>query len=84
MTGEVKLSDEILAAIRANRKIKAIKLLREEQNIGLKEAKDVVDKYVAGNPQISENRSRSDFRMAPLLFAAAVTAAIYFAYRVFS
>lgn len=39
------ITPEIAAAIRAGRKIEAIKLYREAHGVGLKEAKDAVDAY---------------------------------------
>jgi hypothetical protein len=39
------LPDNVLDALRSRQKIKAIKLLREQRGIGLKEAKDIVDQY---------------------------------------
>ena len=82
MDGEAKLSKAVLAAIGANRKIDAIKLLRQEQNLDLKEAKGIVDAYIAENPRVIPTQSsRSGFNIIPLLFAAAVTAAAYFAYK---
>lgn len=35
---------EVVALLRRNRKIEAIKLYREQTGVGLKEAKDVIDK----------------------------------------
>jgi len=46
-----ELPIEVIDAIRANRKIEAIKLLREHWGMGLKEAKQAVDDYVRNNPQ---------------------------------
>ena len=43
---DVEISDQVLAAIDAGRKIDAIKTLREETGLGLKEAKEVVDSLV--------------------------------------
>jgi Ribosomal protein L7/L12 C-terminal domain len=40
------LPQEVVSEIRANRKIQAIKLLRESQGIGLKDAKEVVEAYM--------------------------------------
>ncbi|NOR36799.1 MAG: hypothetical protein GQ577_08635 [Woeseiaceae bacterium] len=40
---DLEISDQVIAAIDAGRKIEAIKILREESGLGLKEAKDVVD-----------------------------------------
>ena len=77
-----ELSEAVLTAISANRKIDAIKIFRQEQNIGLKEAKDIVDAYISKNPDVLPAQSRrGGFSIAPLLLAAAVTAAAYFAYK---
>lgn len=40
---EVEPSDEVVALATNGRQIEAIKLLRQEQGLGLKEAKEVVD-----------------------------------------
>jgi ribosomal protein L7/L12 len=40
---QFSVSEEVLAAVDAGRKIEAIKILREETGLGLKEAKQVVD-----------------------------------------
>ncbi len=43
------LPDNVLDALRRGRKIEAIKLLRKQRGIGLKEAKDAVDQsFTAG------------------------------------
>lgn len=42
------LPDHIADLIRAGRKIEAIKLIREETGVGLKEAKEAVDRLAAG------------------------------------
>jgi hypothetical protein len=85
MNSEPELSADILAALRANRKIEAIKLLREQRDLGLKEAKHIIDIYIAKQPSSSAGRSRqSEFGIARLLFAGVVTAAIYALYRYFS
>lgn len=39
-------SDEIIAAVDSGNKIQAIKLLREETGLGLKDAKDAIDALV--------------------------------------
>ena len=85
MTHETELSEKVLGAIARNRKIDAIKLLREEQNLGLKEAKEIVDDYIASNPELANNRPRaSGLNLMPLLLAAGVTAIAYLAYRALS
>ena len=43
---DLEVSDQVIAAIDAGRKIDAIKTLRGESGLGLKEAKDVVDSLV--------------------------------------
>lgn len=50
MASDSELPQDVLAAIRANRKIDAIKLLREQRGLGLKEAKHIVDAYVLKHP----------------------------------
>ncbi len=46
----MQLPPEVVAEIEANRKVTAIKLLRQQQGIGLKEAKQIVDAYSAEHP----------------------------------
>jgi hypothetical protein len=85
MTKETEISENVLAAIKTNRKIDAIKLLREEQNLDLKAAKDIVDTYIAKNPNLAISQSRQgSFSITPLLLAAVVTTALYFAYKALS
>ena len=40
----------VIAALQRGNKIEAIKLLRQERGIGLKEAKDAVEQYVKADP----------------------------------
>lgn len=46
MDEQIGLSAEVVVELRAHRKVNAIKLLRAEQAIGLKEAKDIIDAYM--------------------------------------
>ncbi len=41
---DIKVSDKVIAAVDARRKIEAIKILREDTGLGLADAKDVVDR----------------------------------------
>ena len=41
---DFNISDDVISAVDANRKIEAIRILREETGLGLKEAKDTVDR----------------------------------------
>ncbi len=47
------LSTAVVAVLRQGNKIEAIRLLREERGIGLKEAKEAVDQYIKSEPVIS-------------------------------
>ena len=47
MSDNIQSYPSVVAAIKAGRKIEAIKLLREATGLGLKEAKDLVDCYDA-------------------------------------
>ena len=57
MSDESKLPADVIEAIRSNRKIDAIKLLREHRNLGLKEAKHAVDDYVRQRPHLKAQQS---------------------------
>lgn len=46
------LSPAAIAALHRGEKIEAIRITREERNIGLKEAKDAVDEYVRSQPAL--------------------------------
>ena len=46
------LSVDAIAALRRGDKIEAIKLVRHERNIGLKEAKDAVEEFVGSRPDL--------------------------------
>jgi ribosomal protein L7/L12 len=46
------LSSAAMAALRQGNKIEAIKIVRVERNLGLKEAKDCVEDYVRRDPSL--------------------------------
>ena len=50
MNTDIELPADVIAEIKANRKITAIKLLRTHQGIELKEAKQLVDTYMSKHP----------------------------------
>lgn len=50
MNAETELSNDVVNAIRSGRKIEAIKLLRAERGLGLKEAKELVDAFNEKHP----------------------------------
>ncbi len=51
MTTTDELPQGVREALRAGRKLEAIKRLREQRNLGLKEAKDLIDTYLRQHPQ---------------------------------
>jgi hypothetical protein len=48
------LPPDAIVALQRGDKIEAIKLTRERLGLGLKEAKDLVEAYVAADPQLQE------------------------------
>ena len=55
MNDKNEMPADVVAAINANNKIEAIKLLREQRNIGLKEAKDAVEAYIGESAAFSQH-----------------------------
>lgn len=79
------LPSDVKDAVHANRKIDAIKLLREQWNLDLKDAKEIVDSYVDANRHlISGRRPGRESAIGRLLIIIALGCAIYFAYRALS
>jgi hypothetical protein len=76
------LPEAVRGAIRAKRKIEAIKLLREHENIDLKEAKDRVEAYAAAHSYgIARRPSGSRSLSNAVIILSAIAAAAYAAYR---
>lgn len=90
---KIALESDIIDLIHSGNKIKAIKMLRERRNIGLKESKDIVDRYTAGVPDTDSvvgevkptdggiKRSGSSNKV---VFMAIAVFAIFMIYRQFS
>lgn len=74
------LEPEVLSALNAGRKIDAIKALRAARGIGLKEAKDIIDRYEDKQPLNSDGviqvKSGVSFRV--ILFVAALAYGAYY------
>jgi len=70
-----------IAAIERGRKIEAIKIVRQQWGIDLKESKGVVDAYIKSQPGL-ESRPQIPGRLALFLLLAALAIAIYFFARV--
>lgn len=68
------LSTAAASALQRGNKIEAIKIVREERNIGLKEAKDAVDEYLRGQPalQRARNTAQAESTRKALLWLAAL------------
>ncbi len=81
MGDAIELPEDVITAIRAHRKIAAIKLLREHRGVGLKEAKHAVEAYMAMNPSASAPPAlQTDSglgRLVLVCFLAAVGYAVY-------
>jgi len=82
----VSLSPRVASLIAERRLIEAIKTLRQETGLGLKEAKDIVDAYADGHPPAQgavDERHRSDngglvaFVAVLALIAAAACAVLF-------
>jgi len=71
------------AALLKGNKIEAIKIVREQQGIGLKEAKDMVDQHVAANPglrvQVESAQAAARGQLLPWLLAViAIGVLVYY------
>jgi hypothetical protein len=56
---DTPLPTAALTALTLGNKIEAIKILRAERGLGLKEAKDLVDHYVAGQPALGAQMAQA-------------------------
>jgi ribosomal protein L7/L12 len=54
-TAAPALSTAAISALYQGNKIEAIKIIREERGLGLKEAKDAVEDYVRGHPALQSS-----------------------------
>jgi hypothetical protein len=79
MSTRTELPDDVMAAIRANRKIEAIKLLREHRRMALKEAKNIVDTYAKEDAPAREDPSSGSGlgRIVAMALAITVGYAVY-------
>ena len=79
----VELPTEALSALQAGNKIEAIKLVRVAAGLGLKDAKDLVERYVATQPGLQQQMNAAGAEQGrKLIFALvvfiAIGAAVYF------
>ena len=69
-------------ALQRGRKIEAIKRLREETGMGLKDAKEAVEAHVQRNPVLAAQAGpRGESSLGRFLLLAALVALAYVAYR---
>jgi ribosomal protein L7/L12 len=71
-----------LSALHQGSKIEAIKIVRQERNIGLKEAKDAVDDYVRSHPALQSSlaAAQAEAKRSALLWIAAVIVLAFLVY----
>ena len=79
MNEDEKLSAAVMAAVRSGHTIQAIKRLRAEYGLGLKEAKDIIDReidaYRLANPNVALRQKSSPW---PLVFVVVfIAGALY-------
>ncbi len=74
---KIQLDSEVIDAIEAGQKIQAIKVLRSQTGIGLKEAKNTVENYIVENglTEKYENNSLSGFS---IIFIILVLAYVFY------
>jgi len=79
-----QLPPAALIALSKGNKIEAIKIVRTEWNLGLKEAKDQVDEYARSQPalaQASGNQAASGSWVMWLIVLMVLAAGIYYYFR---
>ena len=68
-----------IAALNNGQKIEAIKIVREERKLGLKEAKDLVDAYIKTQPALAADYEKQTSRPGLLVVCALLIAlAVYY------
>ncbi len=85
MKPETELPADVIDALQKNRKIMAIKLLRAHLNIDLKEAKDMIDAYLARRPELAARHPQKvETGLGRLIVVGILLVALYAIYRYFS
>ncbi len=77
-----ELSIAAISALHRGNKIEAIKIVRKERNIGLKEAKDAIEDYVRTQPAIQSSlgAAQIEAKRSALLWLAALIVFALLAY----
>jgi ribosomal protein L7/L12 len=78
----LQLSTTAISALHHGNKIEAIKIVREERNIGLKEAKDVIEDYVRSHPAVQSSlaAAQAETKRSALLWLAGLIVLAILAY----
>ena len=67
------LSALVIETLRSGKKIHAIKLLREEENLNLKEAKEVIDQYIQSNTTLQKKMALEPSEAARNILFVSIT-----------
>jgi len=78
-----KLPEEALAALESGKKIEAIKSVRTSFNVGLKEAKEIVEAYIEADHGLKQrisvaNNNAAQSAFSGLLVIAVIVLVIYY------
>ena len=71
----------VLAALHQGNKIEAIKIIRAQRGIGLKDAKDVVDAYIRENPALKERMKERKSSAPPVILFVILAAVLIWFFR---
>jgi ribosomal protein L7/L12 len=79
----IELPAEAVSALQGGNKIEAIKLVRVASRLDLKDAKDLVERYVAAQPGLQQQMTAAGSEQGrklifALVVAIAIGAAVYF------
>ena len=80
---KLKLPTAALAALESGRKIEAIKAVRLSFNVGLKEAKEMVEDYIESDPELkkrisSANNNAAQSAFSGLLVIVVIVLVVYY------
>ena len=83
---EMQLPSAAVAALQQGNKIEAIKVVRQERGIGLKEAKDAVDLYVQADPLLQSKfaAAQAGNKRSCMLWLTILAALVLIGYYLFS
>jgi hypothetical protein len=71
------LEPEVIEELEQGRMISAIKVLRTQRTIGIKEAKMLIEEYLAQNPYLKVQKTKMSFEPIFLLVIIFIVYALY-------